>query len=204
MFRRLTGRIDVNDLSTGQFAAAGSTILATVSSLDPIWVQFSMSENEYIKLVLKGKGILPSSFKNNLNLILSDGSEYFLQGQLEQTDKGIDGNTGTITLKASFNNPQKFLLPGMFAKIVAAGEMRQGAVLIPQRAVQEILDETFVKVVTADNNVESRKVKIGELVGNLWVVNEGLAAGEIVIVEGIDKVRQGVDLKIAMVTADDL
>jgi membrane fusion protein, multidrug efflux system len=196
------GRIDVNDVSSGQFVTAGSTTMATVSSLDPIWVKFSMSENEYIKLSRLGQGSLPASFKGNLRLVLSDGSEYSLMGSVEQIDKGIGDTTGTITIKASFSNPQKFLVPGMFAKIVVPGELRTGAILIPQRAVKELLDETFVTVVGADNKAESRKVKMGERVGNMWVVNEGLAAGDVVVVEGIDKVKQGTELKVTMITPE--
>lgn len=200
----VNGRIDVNDVSTGQFVTAGSTTMATVSSLDPIWVQFSMSENEYIKLSRLGQGSLPVSFKDNLKLMLSDGSEYTLKGSIEQIDKGIGDTTGTITMKASFSNPQKFLVPGMFAKIVVPGELRAGAILIPQRAVKELLDETFVTVVSADNKAESRKVKMGERVSNMWVVNEGLVAGDMVVVEGIDKVKQGTDLKVTMITLENL
>lgn len=198
------GRIDVNDVSIGQFVTAGSTTMATVSSLDPIWVQFSMSENEYIKLIRLGQGSLPVSFKDNLKLMLSDGSDYDLKGSIEQIDKGIGDTTGTITIKASFSNPQKFLLPGMFAKIVVPGEVRAGTILIPQRAVKELLDETFVTVISADSKAESRKVKMGERIGNMWVVNEGLAPGDVIVVEGIDKVKQGTDLKVSMITPEDL
>lgn len=198
------GRIDVNDVSIGQFVTAGSTTMATVSSLDPIWVQFSMSENEYIKLTRLGQGSLPAAFKGNLKLVISDGSDYDLKGSIEQIDKGISDTTGTIMIKASFSNPQKFLVPGMFAKIVVPGEIRAGGIMIPQRAVKELLDETFVTVVGADSKAESRKVKMGERVGNMWLVNEGLAPGDVVVVEGIDKVKQGTDLKVTMITPEDL
>lgn len=198
------GRIDVNDLSLGYYVMAGSTTMATVSSLDPIWVQFSMSENEYIKLTRQGQGALPSAFNdNNLQLILSDGSEYPLKGQIEQIDKGMSDTTGTITIKALFSNPQKFLTPGMFAKIVAQDEVRRGALLVSQRAVKEMLDSTFVTVVTGDNKAESRQVKMGKKVGNLWIVEEGLMANDLVIVEGVDKGKQGAELKITMVAPDE-
>lgn len=197
------GRIDVNDLSFGYYVVAGSTIMGTVSSLDPIWVQFSMSENEYIQLCRQGQGGLPEAFGgNNLKLILSDGSEYPLKGQIAQIDTGMSDTTGTITMKAIFSNPQRFLTPGMFAKIVATGEIRQGALLIPQRAVKEVLDSTMVTVITGDNTAEVRKVKMGEKVGNMWLVEDGLTANDIVVVEGIDKVKQGTELKITMMTPD--
>jgi len=197
------GRIDINDVSLGQYVTAGSTTMATVSSLDPIWVQFSMSENEYIKFVRLGQGNLPESFRNNLKLLLSDGSEYGLTGQVEQIDKGMSDSTGTITIKASFANPQRFLVPNMFAKVIAQGEIRQGALLVPQRAVKELLDSTFITVVTADDTAENRQVKLGEKVGSLWVVEEGIVPGDIVVVEGIDKVKAGSKLKVDMVAPEE-
>lgn len=196
------GRIDVNDVSIGQYIAAGSTALATVSSLDPLWVQFSMSENEYLKLARQGNGSLPESFRSGLQLLLSDGSAYALPGRLEQIDKGVSDTTGTITLKASFDNPQHLLMPGMFAKVVAAGEVRPQALLVPQRAVKEVLDNAFVTVVTENNTAESRPVKLGEKVGNWWLVEQGLSAADRVVVEGIDKVKQGTPLAVTMVAAD--
>lgn len=199
------GRIDVNDLSIGYYVAAGSTTLGTVSSLDPIWVQFSMSEDEYIKLCKQGQGKLPESFSGkNLKLILSDGTKYSELGQLVQVDSGISDTTGTVTMKAIFNNLQHFLTPGMFAKIVATGEVRRGAILVPRRAVKELLDSTLITVVTGENTVENRKVKMGAKVGNMWIVEDGLSPSDVVVVEGIDKIKQGINLKITMVTPEQL
>ena len=198
------GRIDVNDVSAGQFAVAGSTVLGSVSSLDPVWVQFSMSENEYLKLVRQGNGLLPDSFRSQLQLVLSDGSVYPELGQLEQVDKGINDTTGTITLKAVFNNAQRTLLPGLFAKVVAPGELRQKAILVPQRAVKEMLDNTFVTVVTTADTAESRPVKVGEKVGNWYIVESGLAAGDRVVVEGVDKVKQGAQLSVALLSPESI
>lgn len=198
------GRIDINDMSVGGYATAGSTTLATVSSLDPIWVQFSVSENEYLQFSRQNNNALSTNSKDNLQLILSDGSQYPLPGHVEQMDKGVDDTTGTITLKASFSNPQSFLMPGMFAKVTAQKEVRQGALLVPQRAVKDLLDKTFVTVVKEDNTVESRAVTLGEKVGNMWVVEEGLAANDRIVVEGIDKIKQGTPLQIVMIGPDDL
>lgn len=200
----LDGRIAVNDISMGQFVTAGTTVMATVSSVDPIWVQFSMSETEYIKFARMGGGTLPDTFKENLKLIVSDGSEYPLTGRVEQIDRGMGDTTGTITLKALFDNPQKFLLPGMFAKIIVPGEFRKDAILIPQRAVTELLDETFVTIVTADNKAATRKVKIGKKAGNMLVVTEGLAAGDCVVVEGVDKVKNDTPLQVTLLTPENL
>ncbi|MCC5464685.1 efflux RND transporter periplasmic adaptor subunit [Pelosinus baikalensis] len=198
------GRIDVNDVSNGYYVVAGSTTMATVSSMDPIWVQFSMSENEYLNFAQLGNGTLPSNFKDNLKLTLSNGVEYPLIGHIEQIDKGVSDTTGTITLKAAFSNPQKLLLPGMFARVSAQGDVRKGALLIPQRAVKELLENTFVTVVTKDYKAESRSVKMGNKVGNMWIVEEGLTVDDCIVVEGIDKVKQGTTLKVTMIEPEDL
>jgi len=198
------GRIDLNDLSIGDYVAAGSTKMATVSSIDPTWVQFSMSENEYLNLAQLGNGNLPSSFKDNLKLTLSNGTQYPLVGHIEQIDKGISDATGTITIKAAFSNPQKMLMPGMFAKVVAQGEVNQGALLIPQRAVTELLNKTFVSVVTDDNKAQSRQVIMGERIGNLWLVKDGVTINDRIIVEGLNKVKDGTALEVIMIQPDQL
>ena len=198
------GRIDVNDVSMGSYVVAGSTTMATVSSVDPIWVQFSMSENEYLDLVQLGNGTLPSTFKDNLKLTLSNGTQYPLSGRIEQVDKGVTDTTGTITIKASLSNPQNILMPGMFARIITQGALHQGALLIPQRAVTELLNKTFVTVVTDENMAESREVKMGERIGNLWLVESGLTVNDRVIVEGTNKVKAGTALQVTMIQADEL
>ena len=198
------GRIDVNDVSIGYFVAAGTTTMATVSSIDPVWVQFNMSENEYLNLVQLGNGTLPNSFKDNLKLTLSNGTTYPVLGHIEQIDKGVSDTTGTLTLKASFSNPQNILLPGMFSRVIAQGELHQGAILIPQRAVKELLNKTFVTVVTDENKAESRVVTMGERIGNMWLVQDGLTTNDRIIVEGIDKVKDGTALQVTMIQADEL
>lgn len=197
------GRIDVNDVSLGNYVVAGSTTLATVSSVNPVWVQFSMSETEYLTYIRSGNGVLPTGFKEHLKLVLSDGKEYPAIGRVEQIDRGISDTTGTITMKASFDNPQNFLLPGMFARVVVQEGVQPGALLIPQKAVKEILENTFVTVVTADNKAESRQVKLGDTIGDMWRVESGLTADDRVVVEGIDKVKPGTALTVTMIQPDD-
>lgn len=199
----IDGRMDVNDLSVGSFVTSGSTVMATISSIDPVFVQFSMNENEYLQLA-QGNGALPNSWGNNLKLVLSNGAEYALTGRVEQVDRGVNQNTGTITLKASFSNGGRLLVPGMFARVVAPGEMRQGALLVPQRAVQELLGKTFVTVVAEGDKAESRAVKMGPKVGNLWIVEEGLNPGERVVVEGTNKVQPGASLQVTLIGLEKL
>jgi membrane fusion protein (multidrug efflux system) len=195
------GRIDVNDLSIGQYVTAGSSTLATVSSLDPITVQYNISENEYIKLAQNGQASLPEEFKSNLKLILSNGSEYPIRGHIDAVDKGIGSDTGTLTIKAVFDNPQRFLIPGMFAKIVAIGEIRKDAVLVPQQSVKDLLDNSFVYIIKADNTIEMRKVQLGPKVGNMVIIEDSVKAGESVVVDGVDKVKDGSLVEPTFVTA---
>lgn len=200
----LSGRIDVKDLSSGSFVQAGSTTIATVSSVDPVFVQFSISENEYLNFAKKGGGNSPAEWFGALTLILSDGSQYAFNGAIEQVDKGLAQNTGTLTLKAAFPNPQHILVPGMFGRIVAQGGVRQGAIMIPQRALQQILGKNFVTVVDADGKAESRPIKLGPQVGTMLIVEEGLNLGEIVVVDGFQKAQPGTPLNVTMLGPEEL
>ncbi|MDD4602140.1 Multidrug efflux pump subunit AcrA [bioreactor metagenome] len=200
----LSGRIDVKDLSSGSFVQAGATTIATVSSVDPVFVQFSMSENEYLSFAKKGNGNSPAEWFGALTLILSDDSQYPLTGEIEQVDKGLAQNTGTLTLKAVFPNPQHILVPGMFGRVVAQGGIRQGAMMIPQRALQQILGKNFVTVVDADGKAESRAIKIGNQIGTMMIVEEGLNPGDTVVVEGFHKVQPGTPLNVTMIAPEEL
>lgn len=198
----IDGRIGVGELSVGEYVKSGDTVLATVSTVDPIQVRFSMSENEYLKFARLGNS--PDAWGKNLKLLLSDGSEYPLSGQLEQIDRGLESQTGTLAMKAAFANPNHLLVPGMFARVVSVGETRKGALLIPQRAVQELLGKTFVTVAGANNEAVSKPVKLGPKVGNLQVIEEGLTPQDVVIVEGFAKAQPGTPLKITMINLQDL
>ncbi len=198
------GRIDVKDPAVGSYVAAGTTVLATISNVDPVFVQFSMSESEYLKFTRRGEAGSPEQWGKNLRLLLSDGSKYQLPGQIEQIDRGLSTDTGTLTMKAAFPNPQKLLIPGMFARVVAEGEVRAGALLVPERAVQEMLGKTFVTVVGQGDKAEQKAVRMGPKVGIMWIVEEGLAEGDRVVVEGFAKAPPGTPLQVAMITPEDL
>ncbi len=200
----LDGRIDITDLSVGSFVQAGTTVLATVSSVDPIRVRFSVSENEYIQFAHQIPDNATGILGLNLDLVLSDGSVYPIKGHIDQVDRGLSQETGTLTIKALFENPQKMLVPGMFARIRANGEMRQGALLVPQRAIQELLGKNFVTVVGAEDKAESRPVKLGPKVGNMVVIEEGLTAADTVIVEGFMKTPPGTPLQVVIMQLEEL
>ena len=200
----LNGRIAINDLSVGSFVTAGSTVMATISSVDPVMVKFSMSENEYLHFAKNNKGASPTEWGRDLKLILSDGSTYPITGQIEQVDKGLTTGTGTLSFKASFANPNKLLVPGMFARVAVQSEVRSGAFLIPQRAVQQMLDKTLITVVGEGDKAETRAVKMGTKVGNMWVVDEGVTENDRIVVEGFLKTPPGTPVSVIMIGPDDL
>lgn len=199
----LDGRIDTKDLSVGNYVTAGSTVLATISSTDPVRVRFSVSENDYLRFARMGGGATAPERK--LRLILSDGSQYPLEGVVEQVDRGLGTDTGSMTIKAVFANPDRMLVPGMFARVVAVAENRAGALLVPQRAVQEVLGKTFLTVVNAEGQAEMRPVKMGPRIGrNLWLVEEGVGEQDVVVVEGFQKAPPGTPLEVQRITLADL
>jgi RND family efflux transporter MFP subunit len=201
----IDGRIDVNDVSVGTYVQAGSTTLVTVGGLDPVFVQFNMSENEYLTLrQLSQNNVATSGWGDNVTITLSNGAAYPLSGKVTQTDRSLANNSGTLTLKASFANPDGILIPGMFARVKIAGAPIKNAVLVPQRAVQQVLDKTLVTVVGADNKAEPRAVTLGDKVGSFWLVKDGLTVNDTVVVEGLTKVQEGVALDVTIVTPAEL
>jgi membrane fusion protein (multidrug efflux system) len=197
----VNGRIDVNILPVGSFVQAGGTPLAKVSSMDPVLVRFSMSENEYLHFVDINKAD-PQQWGRVLKLVLGDGTVYPLTGKVEQVNSGISQDTGTMTFKAVFQNTKGILVPGMFARIVAQGETHKNALLVPQRAVQQLLGKTFITLVGKDGKAESRPVAMGPRVGDMWIVESGLTPGDKVVVEGFLKAPAGTPLKVTMIGAD--
>ena len=199
-FTRVLSLIDgIAGIATTQMGnlVSPSTVLTTVSQVDPIKVYFPISEQEYLRFTsgLPKKNsagdLLRTSDSRALELILADGSTYPHKGQVIFTDRQVDLQTGTIRVVAAFANPGNILRPGQFGRVRALLGVRQGAVLVPQRCVTELQGTFEVAVVTAQNSISIRKVKVGERVGLLWVINEGLEPGETVVAEGTSKVREG-------------
>ncbi|MBZ5668241.1 MAG: efflux RND transporter periplasmic adaptor subunit [Acidobacteriia bacterium] len=178
-----------------------AAVLTTVSQVDPIKVYFPISEQEYLQFTSKllkktsASDLLRASDSRALDLILSDGSIYLRKGQVIFTDRQVDPQTGTIRVVGAFPNPGNILRPGQFGRVRALVGVRQGAVLVPQRCVTELQGTYEVAVVTAQNSISLRKVKVGERVGSLWVIDEGLAPGDEVVADGTSKVRDGMAVK---------
>jgi membrane fusion protein (multidrug efflux system) len=197
-FTKITSPIDgIAGISKAQLGdlvgSPGGPELTTVSTVDPIKVFIPLSEQEYMHLTRTAVARGVSSQEGpNLELVLADGKLFPHKGKVYFADRQVDERTGTIKIATLFPNPGNILRPGQFAKIRALIETQEGALLVPQRAVNELQGRFQVAVVGPDNKVDLRWVKVGERAGPLWVIDEGLKPGERVIVEGIQKVRAGI------------
>jgi membrane fusion protein (multidrug efflux system) len=166
------------------------TLLTTVSQIDPIFVQFPISEQEYLELrdfFLTKNAALQSS----LELILSDGSVYPIKGKIDIVGRGVESSTGTMRIRAIFSNPGNILRPGEYSRIRAATSVRKDALLVPQRAVQELQGKYELAIVGPDNKVAFRTVKAGDRVGSYWVIDQGLNPTDQVIIEGLQDIKTG-------------
>jgi membrane fusion protein (multidrug efflux system) len=137
-------------------------------------------------------------------MVLADESVYPHPGRVAFTDRNVDPTTGTLLVEAAFPNPEKLIRPGQFAKVRAPVEMRRGAILVPQRAVVERQAVFNVAVIAPADTIEMRRVKPGPRIGKLWVIDEGIAAGDRVVVEGVQKVRPGMKVNAVAAPADSV
>ena len=198
-FTRITSPVDgiagIAKAQVGNLVGPGQIQeLTAVSTVDPIKVYFSISEQEYLRF-RRGMEQQPTQERAQalpLELVLADGSVYPHKGRISLADRQVDVKTGTLKLGSLFPNPGNLLRPGQYALVRATMETKKGALLVPQRAVTELQGKFLVAVVGADNAVELRPVTPAERVGSLWVIDKGLKPGERVVVEGVQKVRTGV------------
>jgi membrane fusion protein (multidrug efflux system) len=176
-----------------------TTVLTTVSQVQPIKAYFAISEQQYLKLAARisavAEGRKRTGEKRTLELILSDGSVYPQKGWVVMADRQIDVKTGTIRLAGAFDNPGSILRPGMFGRVRAVTDIDKGALLVPQRAVVETQGSYSVVVVGPDDKASIRPVKTGERVDQMWVITEGIKAGEQIIVEGGQKAKEGAPVR---------
>ncbi len=170
----------VGDLVNGQ------TVLTTVSKVDPLRVVYQLGEQEYLELERN-----PVMRNAELDLVLSDGTVFPHKGRMLLTGRNVDVRTGTITAIGLFANPGNLLRPGQYAKVRAVVKVRKGAILVPQRAVNEMQGAYQVAVVGSDRKAQIRTVRAAERVGSLWVIESGLSPGERVVVEGFSRVKTG-------------
>jgi membrane fusion protein (multidrug efflux system) len=199
-FTRLTSPIDgipgIALLQVGALVSPASGTITTVSTLDPIKVYFTVSEQEYLdfsRLFPTAELRQADLSKLHLELILADGTTYPRTGKFDFTDRQVDVRTGAIRIAGLFPNPGNTLRPGQYGRVRRA-RVQPGALLIPQQAVMELQGTRLIAVVDGDNKVTLRPVQLGETVGHDWIVREGLKPGERVVVEGLQKVRQGMEV----------
>jgi RND family efflux transporter MFP subunit len=189
----ITGIAGIKNANIGDLIEA-STPLTTISKLDPIYVQIAISEQEYLRWSRRGA----TERLRDLGIVLADGTTYPHRGTAEILDRDVGRTTGTINLRGVFPNPGELLRPGQFVKVRAVVDLKKDALLVPQRAVQDLQGIHQVAVVGADDTVDVRKVQLGQRVGSFWIVEQGLKPGERVVVEGLDKVRAGARVKLTV------
>ncbi len=187
----------------GTYISPQNSQLTTVMILSPIWVNFSLSENEWQDFRVQiSKGLLrpPENNRYDIEIILVDGSIFPHTGRITFAEPSYNPQTGTFLIRASVENPRGILRPNMYVRVRLKGAVRPKAVLVPQRAVQQGSKGQFVWVVARDNTVESRPVVVGDWHGSDWFISEGLRAGERVVVDGGAALRPGI--KVAMRPSD--
>lgn len=195
----LTGLSSFAKVQDGAYVNAQNNLLTTVAQLDPMWVNFSVSENEHLRLresVKQGKLRLPSDKGYEVEVVLADGTKFQNHGTISFADPSFSKETGTFLVRSTFANSKGVLKPGQFVRVHVLGATRPNAILVPQRAVQQGAKSHFVWVVNKEGKAEHRGVIVGEWNGDDWVISEGLHAGEQVVVDGAIRVAQGATLKV--------
>ena len=165
-----------------------TTAMTTVSSVNPIYVDVNIAEQDYLRFHREKPG---EATGRNLRLILGDGTVYAQRGHVLFLNREVDTRTGTIQVRGEFPNPGNVLRPGQYARVRAVTELRKGALLVPQAAISELQGVYQVGVVSDDNKVTIKTVKLGPQYADMWVVESGLQAGDKVVVDGLQRVKSG-------------
>lgn len=203
IYAPMSGQLGVDDVAVGTFVSAGQTTLVTLGSPDPIFAQFSISESDYLRFMTV-QGMQSDHNPIAVTITLSDGKEYPFEGRIVEVDRELANSTGSLIMKALFPNPSGLLMPGMFARVKLTGEVVPNAILVPQRAVQQLLGKSFVMVVSSDNKSEARTVELGDQVGSYFIVTKGINVNDTVIVEGLTNLREGIELDVKTVTPGEM
>lgn len=186
----IDGLVGKTEVRPGNLVGRGqNTLLTTMSSLDPIHYRFSVSERDYLAWKREGPDRDSPPDKPIFELLLADGTVHAHKGRVVFADRNVDSATGTLLIEVAFPNPDRLVRPGQFGKVRMPVKFIKDAILVPQRAVQELQASYSVYVVRADNTVELRKVEPGPRIGSLMVIASGLLPGEKIVVEGLQKLR---------------
>ncbi|MEE4273663.1 MAG: efflux RND transporter periplasmic adaptor subunit [Thermoanaerobaculales bacterium] len=198
----LTGLAGARKVSIGTLVGSkGASLLTVVQQVDPMWVTFNMTAEEYLEVRRKLSREAPPDDEpvevgSLINIRLPDGSRYEHSGGIDFTDPAINPRTGTFQVRAEIPNPDRFLLPGQYVRVSLLRDMRVGALLIPEKAKMIEQGGAYVFVVLADGTAERRFVEIGSRYASSIVIEQGLAAGELVVVEGMHKIQHGQQVKV--------
>ena len=200
VYAPITGRIGRSSASEGALVAVGQPMpMATIQQIDPIYVDVTQSSNDILKLkrnLASGRSQRDAEKARTVRLFLEDGSEYEHTGKLKLSEVGVDEGTGSVTIRAIFPNPNGKLQPGMFVHARLSTETRLNALLAPQQAVYRAANgKPRVWVVGEDDVVDAREIVTSRTLGNTWLIEQGLKAGERVVTEGLQKVRPGMKVK---------
>jgi membrane fusion protein, multidrug efflux system len=192
----ISGLIGAKQVSIGELVGKGQpTLLATMSTLDPIWFYCAISEVQYLKAQAEVQRRNKQIAELPVSLILANGAVHPDQGRFVFIDRAIDVKTGTLRIRAEFSNKQKLLRPGMFGRIKVDLGVRPDTILVPERAIAELQGKNFVWVIDSANKATQRAVKVGESINGHTQIHEGLKPGERVVMEGLQKVREGALVK---------
>ncbi len=187
-----TGLIGAAQVAIGELVGKGEpTLLATISTLDPIWFYCNVSEVDYVKAEEKSRALGRDVASLPLTLILAGGAEHPDQGRFVFIDRAVNVKTGTLRVRAEFSNKKKLLRPGMFARVRIDLGTRKDSLEVPERAIVELQGKTFLWIITPENTASQRPVKVGELVNSKVSILEGIKPGERIVVEGLQKAREG-------------
>ncbi len=192
----ISGRIGHAQVTEGALVGRGdATLLATIEQIDPIYVNFTQTSDDWVRLQQAFKSGKLKHSSAPVELVLDDGSIYQLSGKLLFSNLAVDPGTGSVSLRAEFSNPKHELLPGMFARVRFSEGTADNTIKVPQRAVQTTVQGQMVMVVDAESKVAPRPVQTGEMAGGDFVITDGLKSGDQVIVNGLQKIRPGSPVK---------
>jgi membrane fusion protein (multidrug efflux system) len=190
----ISGLIGTTLVKPGNLVGKGeNTLLTTISQIDPILFRVGVTEADYLRVIRRFPGGTGGAARaTGIQLTLTDGSIYPHTGKVSVVDRAVDPTTGTLNVQLEFPNPDLVLRPGQYGRARILLETKTGALLVPQRAVQELQNLYSVAVVGSDNKVAFRNVRVGQRVDSSWVIEEGVKPGERVVVEGLQRIRDGV------------
>ncbi len=200
IYAPVTGASSFARIQNGAYVSAPNSLLTYVARLDPIWVDFSISEDDVLRARKERKtGLLkvPGKSRYEVEIVLADGSIYPETGEIFFTDANYSTETGTFLIRATFSNPDQSLRPGQFVRVRLKGATRPNAILVPQKAVLQGAKGFFVWIVDKDGKAQIRNVEVGSWQGDNWFITRGLSAGERVVTEGIIHLSANAPVSIA-------